>query len=84
MSTPTNPVKAYHRILLHMIQSFHGDAKLAPRPEELDRITRVFLRAGGSWERFYDGSVQDVDLLKRLLKVAVVKGCITKAPRWGG
>lgn len=83
-ATPSLPLKAHHRLLLHMISAFYGDAKIDPRPEELDRISRVFQRAGGSWDRFYAGSMDEVDLLKKVLKVAVAKKFISASSKWSG
>lgn len=76
---PTSPLRAHHRLLREMLS---GEG-LDPRPGELDTVSRVFERAGGSWVGFYDGSTKDVSLLKRCLKVAVKNGFFTKAPKWG-
>jgi hypothetical protein len=62
--------------------SFSKD-EVAPRPEEFDLVSRVFQRAGGSWERVFHGSQRDVVLLKTTLKVAVKGGHFTKTPKWG-
>jgi len=82
-TTPTSPVKASHRILRYLAETFHKDDHLDPRPEQLDIVCRVFLRAGGSWVRLYGGSARDVDILKRVFGVAVKTGRISKAPNWG-
>jgi len=84
MGAPSTPLRAHHRLLKEILSSSFSDAKVAPSPEELDLISRVFQRAGGSWVRVYGGSVRDVTLLKKTLKVAVAKGHLSKAPNWGG
>lgn len=57
--------------------------KLSPTPKDLELCSRVFKKAGGSWERVFKGSVHDIVLLKTTLKVAAKKGHITKTPKWG-
>ena len=42
------------------------------------------MRSGGSWERVFGGSIEDMVLLKKAVKIAVKKGAITKKPQWGG
>jgi len=59
-----------------------GDKSYIPTPEELDRVSSVFIRAGGSWERLFNGSVDDVDLAKLVMRVAANKGHLTPKPNW--
>ena len=82
--SPLTPLAAHHRLLKSLVSSGHGKAGLEPRPEDFDLVSRIFVRAGGSWERVFRGSVDDVALLKKALKVAIKKGAITKKPQWGG
>ena len=82
--TPKEPVYAHHRILRELTHISHEDDKVAPTPEEFNRISRVFRRRGGSWIRLYQGSIEDMTLLKLTLKVAIEKGFVTKASSWGG
>lgn len=56
--------------------------KVVQVPSECDRVARVFLRAGGSWESVFRGSAFDIKLLKRILKVAYKKGYLTKMEPW--
>jgi len=81
--TPTSPSQANYRLMNSLISSSHKKAKVQPRPEELDEVSRVFRLAGGSWERVFLGSVDDLTLLKKTIKIAVKKGVFTKAPKWG-
>jgi len=79
----SNPVKASHRFLLTVATSLlGGDKSYSPTPEELDRVSAVFIRAGGSWKRLFNGSVDDVDLAKLIMRVAAKKGHLTPKPNW--
>lgn len=79
----TSPVKASHRFLLTVATSLIGGPKsYSPTPEELDRVSVVFLKAGGSWERLFTGAVDDVNLAKRVMRVAAKKGHLTEKPNW--
>jgi hypothetical protein len=66
-----------------LVGSGHKSAKLDPRPEEYERVSKIFQLMGGSWERVFKGSVDDVCLLKKTIKVAVKQGVFTKAAKWG-
>ena len=75
---PKIPLRADHRFLKKLISSTLG-GKVEQVPEEYDMLTRAFARAGGSWERiFQGGSPADVILLSRLIKRAFAKGLLTK------
>ncbi len=80
--TPTKPGKAYARLILDLVQSGRGKSKLDPRPEEIDVVARVFTRAGGSWERLFRGSIDDMTLLKKTVRVAVERGMFTSSSQW--
>lgn len=77
-------LRADHRMMKEIITSSFAGKGLVPRPEELDLVARVFAKAGGKWERVFLGSVRDVALLKDVMKIAVKRDLITKAPQWGG
>ena len=81
--SPTSPLKAHHRLLRSLVKTNHKKQNVSPTPAELDRIARVFVRAGGSWERTFKGSIEDVELLKRVIKVAIETGRMSKAEDWG-
>ena len=81
--TPTSPVKAHHRYLRTIVQSVEKKAKLEPKPDELDLVAKVFRQAGGSWERVFEGSIDDIQLLKKTIKIATKKGILSKATTWG-
>ena len=81
--TPTSPTSSYHRLLRTMVTLNHEDEGLSPTPKELDLVAKVFVKAGGSWEKLAKGSVDDFDLMRRVIKVAIKKGYISKSPKWG-
>lgn len=64
------------------MSSHFGKEGLDPRPEELDRVSRVFLRYGGTWRGVFLGSTDALTRLKQVLKVAVKAGVFTKKPEW--
>ena len=81
--TPQWPVRADHRFLMKLVK-LSLDGKVVPQPEEFERVSRVFSKAGGSWERVFNGSPEDVALLKTVLKTAYKHGYLTKAGDWDG
>lgn len=83
VSSSTVPLRAHHRLMRNIVSTSFSDSKVAPRPEEFDLVSRVFVRAGGSWKRVFGGSVGDMGLLKRTIKAAIDGGHFTKAPKWG-
>lgn len=78
---PSDPPRADHRFIAYQLENF-VKKKTQNIPEEFDHVSRVFAKAGGSWERLFRGSVQDVVLLRRIIKVAVKTGHISAAPKW--
>lgn len=78
---PNDPTRADHRYIQYQIKNFMNKKPVVEDPDEYDHVCRVFRRAGGSWERLFKGSVADVLLLRRILKLAVQKGYISRAPR---
>lgn len=84
MKSPTTPLRAHHRFLLTILKSHVPEGKkYEPTPVELDRVSTVFGKAGGSWARLFNGSVDDVDLAKRVLKIAAEKGHLSAKSNWG-
>lgn len=78
--SPTSPIRAHHRLLRSIAQTHFAGTD--PTPFELDRVAAVFARAGGSWQGCFEGSAEDLNLLKKILKVAVAKGLVSKADDW--
>lgn len=82
--TPSSPIKASHRMMLYIVSALIGGKKsYNPTPAELDRAATVFTKAGGSWERLFNGSVDNMVLLKRVLKIAAKDGYLTEKSSWG-
>jgi len=79
--TPQSPVRADHRFILKMAAMILN-GKVVPMPSEFNRVSRVFSKAGGSWKRVFNGSVEDINLLKTVLKVAFKNGYLTKTEPW--
>jgi hypothetical protein len=76
---PSDPIRADHRFILYCLKNF-VKPKTLHDPEEFERVARAFARAGGSWERLFKGSAADVVLLRRIIKLAVKCGYISKEP----
>lgn len=77
-----NPLKASHRFIRKLLEVGHG-GKVSHFPQEYELVSRIFRKAGGSWEKAFQGSSKDVDLLKKVIKLAVKKEYITPAAKWG-
>jgi hypothetical protein len=77
---PLKPTRADYRILKQILNS--SSYKVVHLPEEYDLILAVFQRAGGSWERIFEGSASDFHLLKKIAKIAYKRKYLTHAPVW--
>jgi len=78
---PLKPSRADYRIIRKILESTYS-GKVSHIPEEYDRVIAVFSRAGGSWERLFGGSIDDIRLLKMTLRVAFKNGHLTRSPEW--
>jgi hypothetical protein len=81
VSNPRSPIRADYRFLQTLMQSTLG-GKVEQVPKEFEMLSRVFVKAGGSWERVFAGSPGDVNLLKRLLRRAYETNHLTKKYQW--
>lgn len=79
--TPQTPVRADHRYLMKLVNLTLED-KVVPMASEFDLVSRVFCQAGGSWQRVFRGSPDDIGLLKKVLKLAFKHGFLTKKEKW--
>jgi hypothetical protein len=78
---PLKPSRADYRLIRKLMDSsFSG--KVLHTEKSYDLIVRVFQRAGGSWEKLFLGSGDDLHLLKQVLKVAFKKGYLPKTTDW--
>mgnify|MGYP006995568786 CR=1 FL=1 len=75
------PIRADHRYIRRLLDIQYS-GKVEHVPEGYNRIAEVFSKAGGSWERLFDGSTKDGDLLKRCIKVAVAQGILPAPGKW--
>ena len=81
---PKVPIRADHRFIKRVIETMDMKKRVVLVPSELSRASRVFCKAGGSWERVFHGSVRDTLLLKKVLTVAFKKGYLTRKEKWLG
>jgi hypothetical protein len=79
---PKFPLRADHRYLKKLISTILG-GKVEHVPEEYNMISDIFQKDGGSWERLFHGSPQDVDTLKKIIKQCFDSGKMTKKQQWG-
>lgn len=79
--TPKSPLQADTRFILKLMRIV-AKKKANPTPSEVRTISNVFVKAGGSWEAVFQGSTADIGLLKRVIKIAVKKGFVTKREKW--
>lgn len=77
---PRVPLRADHRFLKKLVDTGLDGAD--PTPAEFNRVSWVFSKLGGSWERIFRGSLPDVQLLKRVLKVALKHKFLSKKESW--
>lgn len=59
--------------MIKSILSIQGSPKLRLTSAQLNRIGDVFEQAGGSWFRLFSGDIDDVVLLKKVVRVATKK-----------
>jgi hypothetical protein len=71
------PSAAAHQIIMKVLESSFGE-EVVHIQKEYDHVVGAFEAGGGSWYRFHRGSVEDIQLLKRLVKAAVKKGHISR------
>jgi len=79
---PRSPVRADHRFIKKLVVSTL-EGKVEYVPEEFNLISDVFVKAGGSWQRIFMGSPDDIQKLKKVMKAAFKKGHMTKKHKWG-
>lgn len=79
--SPYTPVRSDHRMIRKVIGTMYG-TKMVTKPSEYDQVSRVFVKAGGSWEKLFRGSPDDLQLLHKVIKIAVKKGYLTKKEPW--
>lgn len=82
-----NPSRAdyrlIHRLLLHASKSKKTKKNLVyPMDSDIEKVLKTFAHFGGSWEKLFKGGIDDMVLLKKIIKVGVKKQLFTLAPSW--
>lgn len=75
------PLRSDHRFLKKVVTVVLG-GKVESRPSEFTMLSQAFRQLGGSWERIFKGSPQDIHLLKRIIKRAYKLDLLTKKESW--
>lgn len=78
---PLKPSRSDYRLIHRILESTFSGSVIHTN-EGYELVVAVFQRAGGSWEKLFLGSSDDMALLKTVLKVAVKNGHIPKASEW--
>ena len=79
---PADPSQADHRMIQYVLKNFFSDKACRSIPKEYDRVSQVFRNAGGSWEKLFMGSVDHINLLQKVVKVAIKNGFISKREKF--
>lgn len=75
---PRTPLRANHRFI-RLVLNTMGEKSIVHIESEYDRVSRVFGKAGGSWAAVFQGDIEQINLLKKVIKFAVKRGFITKS-----
>ena len=72
-------LRADHRFIAEILKTSFEEDGPDPRPEELDAVSEIFVKTGGSWRKvFGGGSPDDVHKLKSVIKAALKGRLISK------
>lgn len=72
-----DPDRADHRMISYIMRvHFKNKGKLNDKSYAL--INKVFKKAGGSWVKVFQGSSEDLDTIKKILKIGMKRGLIKK------
>ncbi len=66
-------LRSDYKMTLQVLKTF-SSISTPPSKDEVRRVSDTFRRAGGSWVRLFRGSIRDVVLFKKVVKVAVKSG----------
>lgn len=77
-----SPIRADFLFMKEVLSASFSKSSVSPTPEELERVSIVFQKAGGSWEKVFKGSVESISLLKKTLKAAIDGKQLSKTQRW--
>jgi len=76
------PVRADHRYIEQMLNTTFKSDRVSATPSQMRLLCEVFGAAGGSWERLFRGSVEDVETLRKVARAAIQRGLLTTQPSW--
>lgn len=81
------PQRSDYRLIQRFMQQYSKSKAskknlVSPTDKDIEKVNRVFAHFGGSWERLFKGSIQDMMLLKKIVKIGVKKKLFTLAPSW--
>lgn len=75
------PVKSSHIYILKLLEQMGGKG-LEIRPSDVQKVEIIFAYLGGSWIDLLKGSIEDLNLLKDILKLAIKLKIIPKKESW--
>lgn len=67
---------ASHRLIKNMCSTFFG---FHPKDEDKDLLVSVFEKSGGSWEKLFLGSSDEIARMKKIITVAIKKGFVNRS-----
>lgn len=81
------PQRSDYRLIQRFMQQYSKSKAskenlVSPTDKDIEKVNRAFAHFGGSWERLFKGSIQDMTLLKKIVKIGVKKKLFTLAPSW--
>lgn len=76
---PLVPVRADYRLIKKLLDSSY---KVVHLPEEYDMMIEVFRKAGGSWRAVFDGDIDHLVLLKKIIRLSYKNKHLTRLPSW--
>ena len=79
--SPQEPVQADHRLIWKVLDTTLS-GKVVYIPREFALVSKVFRQSGGSWEKLFLGSIRELVHLKKVIKVGIKTGHLTKKGKW--
>jgi hypothetical protein len=70
-------MKASHRLIQTILATHYKGRKVSK--EDMAQIERIFAKMNGSWFALFNGSVEHVVLLKKVIKTCVDRKTINKS-----
>ena len=77
------PLRSDYRLIRRFIlQSAKKDGSVSPTDRDMEKVVKAFRHFGGSWEKLFKGSTNEMTLLKKIIKIGVKKNLFTPSPSW--